>query len=171
MPRDRRARTVVAIVGGPSGTGADRPTALVDLATSLGILDRVRFVPPVGHDELALWYAAASLVCVPSYSESFGLVALEAQACGTPVVAARVGGLPTAVRAGVTGVLVDGHDPADYAAAFVRLLDHPDRHASMSRAAIQHAEQFGWDATAARTLTVYQEAAAELRPLPRAVGQ
>ena len=91
----------------------------------LGIADLVRFVPPVDRDTLVDWYAAATLVCVPSYNESFGLVGMEAQAVGTPVVAAAVGGLTTVVRDGVTGLLVDGHDPADYARAIRRLVDEP----------------------------------------------
>ena len=91
------------------------PAALQELAAALGVADVVRFAPPVGRAELADWYRAADLVAVPSHSESFGLVAVEAQACGTPVVAARVGGLPTAVADGVTGVLVDGHDPQVWA--------------------------------------------------------
>ena len=101
----------MVICGGPSGSGLDRPTALIELAASLGVADRVIFLPPQTGDELAALYRAADLVAVPSHSESFGLVALEAQACGTPVVAAAVGGLVTAVRDGVSGVLVDGHDP------------------------------------------------------------
>ena len=106
-----RERLVVPVVGGVSGPGADHPHALARLAAELGIADVVRFVPPVPQLELARWYAASTLVCVPSYNESFGLVALEAQACGTPVVAARVGGLEVAVDDGRTGVLVDSHDP------------------------------------------------------------
>ncbi|XEK80628.1 D-inositol-3-phosphate glycosyltransferase [Mumia sp. Pv4-285] len=181
MARGRRDRTVVAVVGGPSGSGLDRPTALVELSDRLGIADRIRFVPPVSQDRLALWYAAASIVCVPSYNESFGLVALEAQACGTPVVAAKVGGLATAVHDGVTGMLVDGHDPADYAAAFAQVLDQPGLHASMQNAAVHHAARFGWDATAERTLATYvkaiavkamaEGAVADVRPFPNAVGQ
>lgn len=170
MRSGRRDRTTVVVVGGPSGSGREHPTALADLARSLGIADRTRFVPPVAQDRLALWYAAASLVCVPSYNESFGLVAVEAQACGTPVVAAKVGGLVTAVRDGLTGLLVEGHDPDDYAAAFARVLDEPGLHASMSRAALRHASRFGWDATAERTLAVYVDAVAERRALPTAVG-
>ena len=105
----------VVICGGPSGTGLDRPTALIELAASLGVADRVRFLPPQTGDDLPALYRAADLVAVPSYNESFGLVALEAQACGTPVLAAAVGGLVTAVRDGVSGVLIDGHDPVDWA--------------------------------------------------------
>ncbi len=125
-PEIARDLTVV-IVGGPSGTGLDRPTALIELAASLGIADAVRFLPPQTGADLADVYRAADLVAVPSYNESFGLVALEAQACGTPVVAAAVGGLVTAVRDGISGVLVDGHDPADWARVLGGLLAAPGR--------------------------------------------
>ncbi len=97
---------------------------------------------------------------VTSYNESFGLVAIEAQACGTPVVAARVGGLPTAVSDGVSGVLVDGHDPADYASALHPLLVDASSAEAMSHKAVRHAESFGWDVTAERTLEVYADAIA-----------
>src|SRR5439155_26275711 len=95
---------------GPSGSGLASPDGLVRLADDLGITDRVTFLPPQSRTDLATLFQAANLVAVPSYSESFGLVALEAQACGTPVAAAAVGGLPVAVRVGVSGVLVAGHD-------------------------------------------------------------
>jgi D-inositol-3-phosphate glycosyltransferase len=94
----------------------------MELAASLGVAGSVKFLPPQTGDDLARLYRTADLVAVPSHSESFGLVALEAQACGTPVVAAAVGGLVTAVRHGVSGVLVDGHDPADWARAMGSLL-------------------------------------------------
>ena len=157
-------RLQVAVVGGASGTGLDRPTALAELTTELGIDDHVRFVPTLPQTELADWYAAATVVCVPSYNESFGLVAIEAQACGTPVVAAHVGGLVTAVSDGVTGVLVDGHDPAHYAAAMRPLLVDPGLREAMSVKAVAHAESFGWEATADRTLRSY--AAARSTPVP-----
>lgn len=153
-----RDRLVVAVVGGASGSGLERPSALSDLSTSLGLDDVIRFVPTVSQSELADWYAAASVVCVPSYNESFGLVAIEAQACGTPVVAARVGGLPTAVSDGVSGVLVDGHDPADYASALHPLLVDAEHREAMSAKAVHYAESFGWDVTADRTLDVYEAA-------------
>jgi D-inositol-3-phosphate glycosyltransferase len=153
-----RERLVVAIVGGASGSGLEQPSALTDLSESLGLGDVVRFVPTVSQRELADWYAAASVVCVPSHNESFGLVAIEAQACGTPVVAARVGGLATAVSDGVTGVLIDGHDPHDYAEAIHPLLTDAGLRDAMSQKAVRHAEAFSWDVTADRTLTVYSEA-------------
>lgn len=106
-----RDRLVVAVVGGVSGSDDTEPQRLAALARSLGILDVVRMEPPRSRAEVAHLYRAATATVVPSYSESFGLVAVESQACGTPVVASRVGGLPTAVRDGMSGVLVDGHDP------------------------------------------------------------
>ena len=148
----------VAVIGGASGSGLERDGQLQDLADSLGIRDRIDFVPTVTQRELADWYRRAAVVCVPSYSESFGLVAIEAQACGTPVVAARVGGLPTAVVDGVTGTLVDGHDPADYAEAMRPFLTDSDLRAASSVKAVAHAEMFGWDVTAERTIDVYRSA-------------
>jgi D-inositol-3-phosphate glycosyltransferase len=153
-----RERLVVAVVGGASGSGLEHPEALSELRLELGLQDVVRFVPPVDQRTLADWYAAASVVCVPSHNESFGLVAIEAQACGVPVVAARVGGLSTAVADGVTGVLVDGHDPADYASALHPLLTDPELREAMGHKAVRHAEGFGWDVTADRTLDVYTAA-------------
>jgi D-inositol-3-phosphate glycosyltransferase len=130
------ARLVVLFVGGPSGSEVGVPGRLTALASRLDMNDRVRFEPPCPQRELADWYRAATLVLVPSHSESFGLVALEAQACGTPVVAAAVGGLRTAVRDGVSGVLVDGHDPADWARAIERLLTEPGMLQRLSQGAV-----------------------------------
>ena len=156
----RYADLVVAIVGGPSGSGKATPHHLTRLAKRLGISEHVRFVPPVDQDRLADYFRAADVVVVPSYNESFGLVAIEAQACGTPVVAASVGGLGTAVRDGESGLLVAGHDPADYAEACARLLENPAARARMGETARRHAAQFGWGETARRTLEVYDEARA-----------
>ncbi|MFO7399096.1 MAG: D-inositol-3-phosphate glycosyltransferase [Actinomycetales bacterium] len=153
-----RSRLIVACVGGPSGNGLARPSLLADLAAELGIADVVRLEPPAPQPELADWYRAADLTVVPSHNESFGLVALESQACGTPVAAASVGGLRTAVRHGVSGVLVDGHDPRQWAASLAELLDDPDRLAALSAGAVRHAARFGWSATAARLAEVYTEA-------------
>ena len=106
----------------------------------------MRLEPPCPQRELADWYRAADIVLVPSHSESFGLVALEAQACGTPVVAAAVGGLRTAVRDGYSGLLVDGHDPVVWARVLAGLLSSPERLASLSRGAREHAAAFNWPA-------------------------
>src|SRR5690606_19614022 len=105
--------------------------------------------------ELADWYRAADVTVVPSHSESFGLVAIESQACGTPVVASRGGGLCTAVAAGESGVLISGHDPDDYAAVLRRLHDEPGLHARLARGAVRHGQSFGWDATVDNLLDVY----------------
>ena len=151
------------VVGGPSGSGLDRPRALIALAEELGVADRVSFLAPRPPSELVDVYRAADLVAVPSYSESFGLVALEAQACGTPVVAARVGGLPTAVDHGRTGLMVDGHDPAEWARALTGLLDDDEARLSMSRAAPVHAADFSWDSTADGLIASYARTMAEYR--------
>ena len=152
---DLRGRLVVAVVGGPSGSGLGRPRALQELADQLGIQAQVRFVPPVDRATLALWYRAADLVTVPSYSESFGLVAVEAQACGTPVVAAAVGGLPWAIGDG--GLLIEGHRTSDWSAGLEGLLDDPGRRELLSRRAVKHASQFSWERTTDRLLEVYAE--------------
>ena len=148
-------RLVVVIVGGPSGSEVGAPGRLAGLAEALGISAYVRLEPPCPQRELADWYRAADIVLVPSHSESFGLVALEAQACGTPVVAAAVGGLRTAVRDGYSGVLVDGHDPAVWARVLRRLLASPGRLAELARGAQEHAAAFNWPATAERLVGVY----------------
>jgi D-inositol-3-phosphate glycosyltransferase len=158
-----RPRLVVPVVGGPSGTGLDHPESLAQLAASLGVDDVVRFVPPVAQSTLVDWYAAATLVCVPSYNESFGLVAVEAQAVGTPVVAAAVGGLTTVVRDGASGLLVEGHRPDDYAAAMERIVSSPQLRATLSRGAVAQAATFAWERTADRTLEVYRTAARAMR--------
>ncbi len=158
-----RGHVVVPIVGGPSGSGLEHPEALADLVVELDLDDVVRFVPPVAQDELAGWYSAATLVAVPSYNESFGLVAVEAQACGTPVVAAAVGGLTIAVRDGSSGLLVDTHEPADWAAALHRIVADPQLAARLSRGALEQAQQFSWDRTAEATLECYRKAASLMR--------
>lgn len=142
-----RRRPRLVLIGGPSG-----PAMTLD--------ESVEVLAPMSHAKLADWYAAADLVCVPSFSESFGLVALEAQACGTPVVAARVGGLSTVVIDGVTGVLVDGHSPGAYAAAMSRVLDDRAMRASMSAKAVDHASGFTWRSTTDRLLEAYERARA-----------
>lgn len=153
-----RGQLLVAICGGPSGSGLERPDALVTLAEQLGVSDVVKFVPPTSRAELVKWFQAASLCVVPSYSESFGLVAIEAQACGTPVIAARVGGLPTAVRDGISGVLVDGHEPATWASHIINVVTNDELRSRLSAGAIAHAAHFGWEDTTDKLISVYQEA-------------
>jgi len=158
-----RERLVVAIVGSPSGSGLAAPEHLHKLAATLGIADLVRFERPVPQRDLADWYRAATVTVVPSYSESFGLVALESQACGTPVVGAAVGGLRTAVADGRSGVLIDGHNPESYADVIRRIAIEPRLRAHLARGAGDHAVRFGWSASAATLLDVYGKAIAESR--------
>lgn len=150
-----RARLAVVIMGGASGSGVNELEKLKVLAKFLKIEDVTHFVDPVSRQELPNWYRASDLVCVPSYSESFGLVALEAQACGTPVVATAVGGLRTAVSDGISGSLVDGHDPKAWSAVISRLIAEPQRRLLLSIGAVEHASHFGWENTARKTLDVY----------------
>jgi D-inositol-3-phosphate glycosyltransferase len=153
-----RDNLVVAVVGGPSGSGLRKPESLQRLAKKLHIADVVRFERPQPAAQLARWYRVADVVAVPSYSESFGLVALEAQACGTPVVAASVGGLREAVADGESGLLVEGHDPAQWGRELGLLLDDPERRALLAKGAVEHAATFGWDHTVDQLLEVYREA-------------
>jgi len=152
---DLRDRLVVAVVGGPSGSGLTAPEHLSKLAGALGIADLVRFERPVPQTVLADYYRAADVTVVPSYTESFGLVAVESQACGTPVVAAKVGGLRTAVADGLSGELIDGHNPADYARAVGRLVREHGYRSVLSEGAVEHAARFGWSATVDQVLGVY----------------
>lgn len=165
----RRLR--VLVLGAPSGSGLAKPDWLVELAAQLGLSRRVSFAPPVDRATLADYYRASDLTVVPSYNESFGLVALESEACGTPVVAARVGGLPTAVSDGVSGVLVDGHDPDEWARVIGNLLRDPARRGKLGRAARRHAERFSWQRTTDGLLRAYQLAIDTFEiALPSAVG-
>ena len=164
-----RDRLVVAVVGGPSGSGLAHPTALQDLAHELGIADVVRFETPPqeagqgARDRLRDWYVAADAVAVPSHNESFGLVALEAQACGTPVVATDVGGLRTTVRDDVSGLLVPGHGADAWAAALRRAVAQRGR---LSPGAVAHAARFSWERTADGLLATYRDALADRVALP-----
>lgn len=150
-----RPKLITQIVGGASGGNGAEVERLKELVQWLGISDVVRFAPPVDRKDLPDFYRASDLVCVPSYSESFGLVALEAQACGTPVVASAVGGLRTAVADGISGVLVDGHDPRAWSSVLARLLQEPQRRVLLAMGALEHASHFGWDATSRGTLDIY----------------
>jgi D-inositol-3-phosphate glycosyltransferase len=159
-----RDRLQVHVIGAPSGSGLEAPRQLEQLAAELGIPDMVRFLPPQHAERLAQHYRAADVAVVPSHNESFGLVALEAQACGTPVVAAAVGGLRTAVRDGVSGVLVEGRDPADYAGAIRAVLA---RRELLSAGARRHAGSFSWERTVDSLVAAYTAAAEEMAAVAR----
>jgi D-inositol-3-phosphate glycosyltransferase len=163
-------RIEVVVLGAPSGSGLARPHALESLAADLGLGDAVRFRPPAARADVADYYRAADLTVVPSYNESFGLVALESQACGTPVAAAAVGGLPTAVADDVSGVLVDGHDPEQWAKVLSDVLRAPTVLHRLARGSRAHAERFSWDRTAEELLASYGEARQDFRALQTAGG-
>jgi D-inositol-3-phosphate glycosyltransferase len=157
LVRRRHPEATLVIVGGPSGVnGQDELHRLRQLAMARQVGSRIRFVSPLPHGLLADVYRAADLLLVPSRSESFGLVAAEAQACGTPVVAARIGGLVYVVDDGTSGILVDGWDAADYAEAALRLIEDPELKAKMGRAATEWAKRFSWDDTVKRYLELYR---------------
>jgi D-inositol-3-phosphate glycosyltransferase len=153
---------MLAIVGGASGVDGGTELAIAqELARTLGVGERLRFVAPQPHHILSSWYRAADVVVVPSRSESFGLVALEAAACGIPVVASAVGGLLNIVHDGVTGWLVEGRDPDRYARALTQILDDPAGAAAMGAAAAVRARRFTWSFTAARLRRLYTDLAGQ----------
>jgi D-inositol-3-phosphate glycosyltransferase len=149
-------------VGGPSGPHGDKHLAFIhELAEKLGVADRVRFVDPQPHELLSTHYRAAHVCVVPSRSESFGLVALEAAACGTPVVASAVGGLTTLVEHGRTGYLVEDPVPAQFAAAVSRVIEDTLLAEQLSVAAVVRARRYTWAQAAALLRATYEELAAE----------
>jgi len=152
-PATMRDATLL-FVGGPSGRGGVRDW-LEGVVASEGLGGRVGFLAPRAHEDMPWVYSAADVLVMPSRSESFGLAALEAQACGTPVVAAAVGGLEHAVGDG--GFLVEGRDPAGYAEPLLRVLSSPRLAASLSRGAVSHASAFPWERTVDGLLEVYGE--------------
>ncbi|MFF2297139.1 D-inositol-3-phosphate glycosyltransferase [Arthrobacter sp. NPDC058127] len=145
----------LTILGALSGA---KDFNLQSFITAAGLDDVVTHRAPVKAPKLAGWFRSADVVLMPSFSESFGLVALEAQACGTPVVATNVGGLSRALADGRTGILVNGHDPSRWADVIEALYDDPRTREDMGRAAAVHAESFGWQRTAAITLESYHAA-------------
>jgi D-inositol-3-phosphate glycosyltransferase len=157
----RRERLRLIIIGSPSGPQGQWAQTLRPLAAELGVEDLVELRPHSPRAELFRWYCVSDVVGVPSHNESFGLVALEAQACGRPVVATDVGGLRHAVRDNQTGLLVPGHDPGPWADALAALLDDPVERVRMGANAAGHSSRFSWDNTAAATLDAYH--AAQLR--------
>ena len=145
------------IVGGSSGADGDREVERTwKLIESLDLTDQVTMVPPQPHHVLSTYYRAADVCLVPSRSESFGLVALEAAACGAPVVASDVGGLRTLVDHGRTGLRINGRDPRDYAAAVRMILDDEMLAASLSVRASEAATSYTWSSMAHRLSRVYE---------------
>jgi D-inositol-3-phosphate glycosyltransferase len=161
---------VVVIAGDDSGDGAQdhrggERRRLERHAARIGLGEHVRFVGAVPHEELAEYYAMADVCVVPSLTESFGLVALEAQALGTPVIAASVGGLREVVEDGVTGFLVEGHDPADYAQAMAAILEDPLRRNEMGEEARRRAGRFTWHRAVDRLAAIYDRlSSADVQP-------
>ena len=156
-PAERERRRLI-IIGSPSGPESDWAHTLPALARDLGVDDLVDIRAHSPRADLFRWYCAADVIGVPSYNESFGLVALEAQACGRPVVATDVGGLRHAIHHGTTGLLVGGHEPAPWADALGDILEDADRRLSMGARAAARASKFSWDNTAATTLKIYGKA-------------
>ncbi|NUS72189.1 MAG: D-inositol-3-phosphate glycosyltransferase [Corynebacteriales bacterium] len=156
-----RPKLRVVVCGGTSGDSVAGRIQLEILARTLGVEDVLQFVEPLPPSQLAELYRAADVTVVPSRSESFGLVAVESAACGTPVVAAEVGGLRTAVAADVSGLLVDGHEPSSYASVLHELAARPDYRAQLSAGGLVHARNFRWQHTADGLLAVYKSVRAE----------
>jgi D-inositol-3-phosphate glycosyltransferase len=153
-----RPDALLLVVGGSSGADGDGETARAhELVDDLGVQDQVRFVPPQPHHILSTYYRAADVVLVPSRSESFGLVALEAAACGVPVVASAVGGLLSLVDDGETGFLVHGRAPEEFAKAIARVLDERALASSMSLATAARAKRYTWSFAAARLRRLYAD--------------
>jgi D-inositol-3-phosphate glycosyltransferase len=158
LARLERPDAVLVVVGGASGAGGGTEVEKLDaLIGELDLRDRVRFVPPQPHHLLSSWYRAADVVLVPSRSESFGLVALEAAACGTPVVAAGVGGLRTLVDHGRTGFLVPGRDVDVFAAYTDELLSNDLLATELAVRAAHRARGYTWSTAAARLRSLYAD--------------
>ncbi len=153
-------RTTLVVVGGPSGPeGREELARAHALVEATGLGERVRFVPPQPHHLLSTFYRAADVCLVTSRSESFGLVALEAAACGKPVVASAVGGLTTIVENGTTGLLVDDRSPASFARHLSAVLGDAELAAAMGEAAARRAKGYTWSTTAARLRRIYSDVA------------
>ena len=148
----------VVICGGLSGSGLNRPESLVSLVKELDLLENVIFLAPSSREKLTSVYRASTLVAVPSYSESFGLVAMEAQACGVPVIATNVGGLKTTVADNESGLLVNGHDPRTWAQVLAQLSLDDAELKKLQIGARQHALNFSWDKTVSGLINVYEKA-------------
>lgn len=155
------------IIGEDSGDGVlggGERNHLQDHVRDAGVANRVRFLGAVPHERVGDYYALADICVVPSRTESFGLVALEAQSLGTPVVAAAVGGLTEIVEDGVTGILVPGRDPRRYADAIASVLADPERRERMGGAARERAARYTWGRAVERLLAIYGRVTGSARP-------
>ncbi len=156
-----RPDATLVVVGGASGPGGEQELSRVQSTVrELDLVDRVQFVPPQQHHLLSTYYRAADVVWVPSRSESFGLVALEAAACGVPVVASAVGGLESLVDHGRTGYLVPGRDPEVFAKHTAAILDDPALAAALGHEAAVRASHYTWSFAAARLRRLYTDVTA-----------
>lgn len=166
---DVAGNLTLVVVGGPSGpNGPAYVEGLRRLARQLGVAGAVRFFGPIRHENLPQIYSAADLLVAPSRSESFGLAALEAQACGVPVVAAGVGGLRSVVRDNRSGFLLGDHDPASYGRAMIRILRDPAAAARLSGEGRRQAREFSWERTVGGVMDAYGELLPGLLDVPRA---
>ena len=147
----------LVMLGGPSGRGGVQPESLLKLAAELGIADMLRLEGTVPHDAIPVYYRAADVTLIPSRSESFGLVAVESSACGTPVVASDVGGLRVAVRDGVTGLLVPSSEPGAFADALGRVLTDTSSATAMGTAGARFARRFDWRRASIDLLAIYED--------------
>ncbi len=168
--RDRQHDDVRLLVLGEDSRDGDESEKerLKALATEVGVRDRIDFVGSVAHHELPYFYAAADVCVMPSYSESFGLVGLEAQACGCPVVASGVSGLRSVVRDEVTGYLVEGYDPAAYAERIGRLLADGELAQQMGRRGRLLAQRYSWSRTADRIEELFESLSGRSQDLVQA---
>lgn len=146
-----------AVIVGGEGRGHPDTEELEKLAQNLGVEGQLSMVGRVPQEELSLFYSAADVCVVPSYYESFGLTALEAMACGTPVVASRVGGLPYVIQDGRTGYLAEKRSPEAFAPLLERLFADEDLRSQMGREAQRRVISFGWRYTAERIATLYNQ--------------
>lgn len=162
--RDRANLTLVVVGGSDSEAELQRNRRL---AHDLGLEGRVRFSGAVSQEQLPNYYSAATVCIVPSYYESFGLVAMESLACGTPVIASKVGGLPTVIHDGDNGLLVPRREPAAFADRIVQVLDDTALRRTLRTAARASVLRFGWGSVAERVVTMYHELTGACEHEPR----
>jgi D-inositol-3-phosphate glycosyltransferase len=153
----KHEHVTLVVVGGASGIeGSSYETEIHNMADELQPNKKVLFVPPQPHHILSSYYRAANFVLVPSRSESFGLVALEAAACGVPAIASAVGGLENLVEHGKTGILIKGWNPTDFSQTIDHLLSNPIKSTEIAMNAVEKAKNYTWGKTAEKLLEIYQ---------------